>query len=389
MIYQAGDIHYDYHARFHAAYSDNLTNWTKVVNCKPLFLRGETASWDQGAIWWGDTFLWNDKLYMLYEGWGSVGYSSERDTAYYSAGHSQLGLAIANTNDFLDWSGLNSPLSSDIIGYWRFEEGTNNTIAPLYWVGDGVKWFKDSSGNNNNMPTWDWWTSPRYTNDVAFDVIPQTGESNHLSCWFGGGNFPNIDDDLWAEGATFMNNGINFTGGWTVEATAKFLSTNLWQVIIGRDGDPEGGAPLFSMKFNVDNQGLDFNVYDGYTNNHWLGTGYNSVLIDTWYNFAAVCDGCSVKLYMKKSADPVYVEMAGDSVAGGAMAPYFANWTIGRGWWGGSQVDHANAIIDEVRINAKPLLPMQLLGVALPEPTAFIMILTMFILWFSRKTKIC
>ncbi len=101
----------------HAAYSDDLTNWKKVVNCKPLFLRGETASWDQGAIWWADTFPWSGKLYMLYEGWGSVGYTPFRDTNYYSEGHSQLGLAIATTNDFLDWSGLNNSLSPDILGH--------------------------------------------------------------------------------------------------------------------------------------------------------------------------------------------------------------------------------------------------------------------------------
>ena len=109
MVYEGGNLSFDYPFRFHAAYSDDLTNWIKVVNCKPLFLRGETASWDQGAIWWGDTFLWNDKLYLLYEGWGSVGFTPFRDTNYYSEGHSQLGLAIATTNDFLDWSELNNP----------------------------------------------------------------------------------------------------------------------------------------------------------------------------------------------------------------------------------------------------------------------------------------
>ncbi|MEA1981683.1 MAG: hypothetical protein U9N54_12035, partial [candidate division Zixibacteria bacterium] len=96
MIYQAGWT-YDYQKRFHSAYSDDLTNWTKVINCKPLFLRGEEASWDQGAIWWGETISWNDKLYMLYEGWGSVGYTASRDTQYYSGGHSQLVLAIVTT----------------------------------------------------------------------------------------------------------------------------------------------------------------------------------------------------------------------------------------------------------------------------------------------------
>ena len=367
MVYQGGWT-FDYQKRFHAAYSDDLTNWTKVINCKPLFLRGDEASWDQGAMWWGETIQWSNKLYMLYEGWGTNGYTSQRDVDYFSGGHSQLGLSTVTTNSFLNWSGVNGPFTLGTLGYWRFEEGTNNTIAPLYWNGEGVKWFKDSSGSGNDMPTWDWWTSPRYTNDIAFNIIPQTGESNYLSCWFGGGNPPNIDDDIWAEGAGFMNNGINFTGGWTVEASVKLMSTTAYQVIIGKDGNPGSGPPLFSFKFNVSNQGFDFNVYDGDTNNHWLGTGGNSVEIGKWYHIAAICNGCSVSLLMKENDEPLYTEYANATLNGGGMAPIYGNWSIGRGQWNGDNADWANAIIDEVRINNKELLPMQLLAVQLPEP---------------------
>ncbi|MCK5851557.1 hypothetical protein KAH27_00890 [bacterium] len=381
MIYQAGWT-YDYQKRFHAAYSDDLTNWSKVINCKPLFMRGYEASWDQGAIWWGETIQWSNKIYMLYEGWGTNGYTSERDVDYFPEGHSQLGLAIVTTNDFLDWSGIYSPLSSDVRGYWRFEEGTNDTIAPLYWNGDGVKWFKDSSGNGNDMPTWDWFTSPRYTNDIPFDIIPQTGESNKLSCWFGGGNPPSVDDDLWSEGSTFMNNGINFTGGWTVEASVKLMSVSSWQVIVGKDGNPDGGAPLFSIKFNVANQEFECNVYDGVTNNHWLGTGNNSVKIGKWYHIAAICNGCSIRLLMKENNEPFYTEYANATLSGGGMVPIYGNWTIGRGQWAGENADWANAIIDEVRINNKELLPMQLLSVQLPEPGIMVML---FCFLFVKK----
>jgi len=367
MIYQAGWT-FDYQKRFHAAYSDDLTNWTKVINCKPLFLRGDEASWDQGAMWWGETIQWSNKLYMLYEGWGINGYTSQRDVDYFTGGHSQLGLAAVTTNSFLDWSGAEGPFTLGTLGYWRFEEGTNNTIAPLYWNGDGVKWFKDSSGNGNNMPTWDWWTSPRYTNDTAFDIIPQTGESNYLSCWFGGGNPPNVNDDLWAEGSTFMNDGINFTGGWTVEASVKLISTTTYQVIIGKDGSPEGSVPLFSLKFNPSFQGFDFNVYDNVTNNHWLNTGNNSAGIDKWYHLAAVCNGCEVRLLMKDNNALIHTEYANATLNGGGMAAIYGNWTIGRGQWNGGNADWANAIIDEVRINNKELLPMQLLAVQIPEP---------------------
>ena len=53
---------------------------------------------------------------------------------------------------------------------------------------------------------------------------------------------------------------------------------------------------------------------------------------------------------------------------GGGMTAIYGNWTIGRGQWNGGNADWANAIIDEVRINNKELLPLQLLAVPIPEP---------------------
>jgi len=165
-----------------------------------------------------------------------------------------------------------------------------------------------------------------------------------------------------------MNDGINFTGGWTVEASVKLMSTTTYQVIIGKDGSPEGSVPLFSLKFNPSFQGFDFNVYDNVTNNHWLNTGNNSAGIDKWYHLAAVCNGCEVRLLMKDNNALIHTEYANATLNGGGMAAIYGNWTIGRGQWNGGNADWANAIIDEVRINNKELLPMQLLAVQIPEP---------------------
>ena len=104
MIYQGDDVHFDFDPRFHAAVSDDLIHWRKIVNDKPMFLRGQSGNWDQGAIWWGETLQWDGSLYMLYEGWGSHGYEADRETSYYSGGKSQLGLASCSTRKFLEWS---------------------------------------------------------------------------------------------------------------------------------------------------------------------------------------------------------------------------------------------------------------------------------------------
>ncbi len=104
MIYQGGDTHFDFQPRFHAAYSDDLINWTKVKNDRPLFLRGEAGNWDQGAIWWGTAIIWNEKIYIIYEGWGSLGYAPNRNSSYYYPARSQIGMASCTVKEFLNWT---------------------------------------------------------------------------------------------------------------------------------------------------------------------------------------------------------------------------------------------------------------------------------------------
>ena len=253
-------------------------------------------------------------------------------------------------------------------GYWRFEEGANNTIVPAdkVWETYGVKWFQDASGNGNDMCTWAQWTSPRYTNELPFTTVPQTAAGNSLACWFGGGD-GFLNDDIWSEGDTTLNAGTTYSNGWTVEASVKFLSVSDWQVVVGKDGAPTGDAPIFSIKFNVADQKIEMNCFDGSGTVHWLNTGNNSIIIDTWYSVAGICDGNTVKLYLKGPSDSQYVEVGSDTVSGGPMIADNSNWSIGRGQWSNGNADWCNAIIDEVRISDEALSTSQLVAVV-PEP---------------------
>ena len=106
MVYQGSDKNFDYPARFHVAYSDDLLSWTKVDNSQPFFNRGEAGAWDQGAIWFGEVFEYDGTLYMYYEGWGNNSAVADRDTPYFSGGHSSTGCASVSKNTFLKWCGL-------------------------------------------------------------------------------------------------------------------------------------------------------------------------------------------------------------------------------------------------------------------------------------------
>ncbi|MFC0875611.1 hypothetical protein ACE01N_03405 [Saccharicrinis sp. FJH2] len=102
MIYQGSNQHFDFPNRFHAAYSDDLINWTKVDNEFPLLMRGDPGDWDQGGIWFGEVFEYRDTLYMFYEGWGCYCIPEDRDEPYFP-GNSRTGIASVSTSDFLFW----------------------------------------------------------------------------------------------------------------------------------------------------------------------------------------------------------------------------------------------------------------------------------------------
>ena len=78
----------------------------KVDNEKPLFTRGPHGAWDQGGIWLPMIFEHKDKLYMYYEAWGREGFVADRDKDYFRPGISQVGAAVCDKKDFIEWLGL-------------------------------------------------------------------------------------------------------------------------------------------------------------------------------------------------------------------------------------------------------------------------------------------
>jgi hypothetical protein len=249
------------------------------------------------------------------------------------------------------------------VAYWRFEEGTNGTRAPVYWNGANQKWYLDSSGNANTAATWDWWTSPGYTNRVSAASVPKLGLTNMLAIWCGGGNPPNIDDDIWSEGAG-INTNTALTNAWTVEAAIMTYDTGRWQVYVGKDGKPSGSSafPPFALKHNATQNRLELAFMDAGLNERSVLSS-RTITAGRWYWVAAECDGAEARLYMKEAGvDPYYVLEGTAGGVNGGMAWANTAWTVGRGQWDGNNADWVNGVIDEVRISSGALSMNEFLG---------------------------
>lgn len=248
------------------------------------------------------------------------------------------------------------------LAYWRFEEGTNGMRAPLYWSSGGHKWYVDSAGNNR-CATLAWWTSPAYTNRVPGAVVPKLGLANNLAIWCGGGDPPNLDDDIWSEGAG-INTNTALTNAWTVEAAIMTYDTGKWQVYVGKDGKPSGSSPFppFALKHNAAHNRLELLFMDAQLNERSV-LSTRRITAGRWYWVAAVCDGSEARLYMREvGVDPYYVLEGSVSGVRGGMAWMNTPWTVGRGQWNGANADWVNGVIDEVRISDGALGMSEFLG---------------------------
>jgi predicted GH43/DUF377 family glycosyl hydrolase len=94
MIYAGGGKYLDYPPCFGMAFSYDLVHWTRSTQ-NPVFSRGKKGQWDDGAIWFGDMFLYKGKYNLYYEGWGG---NDSHDQEYGRGGHSQVGLATGVFN---------------------------------------------------------------------------------------------------------------------------------------------------------------------------------------------------------------------------------------------------------------------------------------------------
>jgi concanavalin A-like lectin/glucanase superfamily protein/PEP-CTERM motif-containing protein len=157
---------------------------------------------------------------------------------------------------------------------------------------------------------------------------------------------------------------------WTIE-TAVYLNTlGGWNTIIGRDGSSQAEP---ESDFYLTNNGIDdkfrINV-DTVGGERWILDGDYAAEANRWYALAAMSDGATLSLWLDDGSGYAQIgslDISAQSVADNALGQNGSNWTFGRGWYGGSFVDHIDGNMDNVRFSDEALAPENLIGIV-PEP---------------------
>lgn len=277
-------------------------------------------------------------------------------------------------------------LRADTVAYWRHEEGTAGAV-----ILPGFDTVLDSSGNFNNMRTFDpVFTSADYT-PIVSPLALRSGLLNELALNFGPGGVDEdrdragFDDDNYTEGKPIQT---HVFPAMTVELAFNMGSVALgddkFQALIGKDGGPllpASPIPPFKIVVRGDsdpggiipNQ-LSVEWIDGDGDIHLLASG-RSMEVGEWNHVAFTLTATTAELWIADETGP-YTRLASktdEDFSGGDSRVLIQDptpWTIGRGAFDNRIVDWSDAIIDEVRISDSALAPAQFLFVADAEPVS-------------------
>lgn len=248
------------------------------------------------------------------------------------------------------------------VAYWRFEERTTGVVP----VGDNsggnqANTVLDSSGLGNHMMTWRDYTSPTYSTNLPFATVPLTGATNTASLAFArdGANLF-ITDNVYTTGGVALNSQV--FSAFTIEASFNTTATNVWQVVIGKSGNPIGGQPPFSLKIRATDNKLLAGMVDG-SGVAREAVSLRSITTGSWYSAAVTASATELKLWLKAAGDANYVLESTLPISGAFYnyAGVNAPWVIGLGKWNGADADPFGGNIDEVRISPKVLAPSEFL----------------------------
>ena len=281
--------------------------------------------------------------------------------------------------------------SAQTTAYLRFEEGPAGTGLTAVTGGPTNSVTVDEAGGDDNFRTFNapatadanYDTSPLYSTNVPFAVVPQTGAANNFSFDFGNGD----NDDIYMVD-TSSPLGSTFDDGntFTIEASINTRATGAYDTFIGRDDfaglADNGPGALFYLQNRADTNTFAF-IATQKDGTEVRIDALQETVANQWYNIAIVGDGTNATLYVDGVAQ-------GSAAFSGLYDVPAANlvdsgWTIGRGFYDNNVTDWMDGFVDEVRFSNVALDPSQLLAAPVPEPASLTLAAGLGLLALRRR----
>ena len=218
--------------------------------------------------------------------------------------------------------------------YWNFEDGVSNAAF-------------SSMPNSGSAEINGQYIIKGYDETYGPTFSPETTDGSSLSMYCNGDQDGYIDSTILASWSPQV---------WTFEVSVMLEDISGWNTIIGRDGSAQDEN---EADFYLQNNGID----DSFRINFATVGGQRWVLdsnfipsANQWYHLALTCDGVTLTMYCDKLDGSGYqvvgsLDISEQTPAENAIAQSGSNWTFGRGWYGGNNVDHIVGYLDNIRLS--------------------------------------
>ena len=156
---------------------------------------------------------------------------------------------------------------------------------------------------------------------------------------------------------------------WTIETSVMLSSLTGWNTLIGRDGSTVS-AP--ESDFYLQENGIDdrfrFNFVTAGGERVILDGNYTPVA-NKWYGLAGTSDGTTFQMWLDDGNGYQQIGAYAYTGTDNAFRSSALNWTFGRGWYNGGQVDRINGFMDDIRFSNTALSPQDMIGIdPVPAP---------------------
>jgi hypothetical protein len=252
------------------------------------------------------------------------------------------------------------PVSAATVAYWNFEDG----VAGQLFCDAGVEGSTTPEGSTGSydvangilMRGWNNYYGPSFSDETPFGWgLSMHCADNHQDGY--------VNDEFLTHWAPLQ---------WTIEVTFKFDTFTGWNSLIGRQGASFGQieSDFYFQRIGISPNNLrcDFHTADG---SKYVLDGNFIPETGRWYRAAVVSDGVTVTMYVDQMDGEGYQNVGSLEMAGTGENNAFPDsgfdWTFGRSWYNGGNVDHINGYMDSVKFS-DVALPVVMLGF---EPYAY------------------